>query len=310
MDIKEMIISYMHGDLKNMFLEVSGETFAKATEIRMRAGKPLLMYAGGMEFFLPHEKTSGSKGGYIITQKDIQKTLELMSGYSLYALEEELKQGYMTLMGGHRVGITGRAVVEGSGVKTLKYINALNIRISHEIKGCGEKIKKYVAEPEPLHTMIISPPGCGKTTLLRDIVRILSNAGHNVAVADERSEIAGCYMGVAQNDVGIRTDVLDACPKAEGMMMLLRAMSPEIIAVDEIGKEKDVRAIEEVLSAGVKIFCTVHANSMRDLEKKPALAELVEKNIFERFVVVSNRRGPGTIDAVYGTDRKEALYAA
>lgn len=299
MDVKEMIINYMPEGLKDMFLSLSAEAFARAQEIRMRAGKPLLMQSDGKELSL----------GCVITQKDIQKTLELMSGYSLYALEEELKQGYITLMGGHRVGITGRAVINGGGIKTLKYINALNIRISHEVKGCAEKILKYIAMPNPCHTMIISPPGCGKTTLLRDLVRILSDRGHNVAVADERSEIAGCYMGVAQNDVGLRTDILDACPKAEGMMMLLRAMSPEIIAVDEIGKENDIKAIEEVLSAGVKIICTAHAKSLEELEKKPVLGELLEKNIFERYVVVSNRKGPGTIDAVYGRDKGVVLNA-
>jgi stage III sporulation protein AA len=294
--LKSIISNYLPECIAKNFNDINAETFEKATEIRLRAEKPILIKAG-IEIFLP----------YVVSCRDIAQTLELMSGYSLYAIEDELSRGYMTLPGGHRVGITGRAVTENGAIKTLKNISALNLRISHEIIGCCREIESLVAKPSAYHTMIISPPGCGKTTLLRDIVRVLSESGFNVAVADERSEIAGCYMGLAQNNLGNRTDVLDACPKAEGIMMLLRAMSPQVIAADEIGRENDIRAIEEVLCAGVKVLCTVHASSLDEVTGKPVLGELIKKNIFERYVVVSARCGPGTIEAVYGKNR-EILY--
>lgn len=154
-----------------------------------------------------------------------------------------------------------------------------------------------------LHTLIVSAPGCGKTTMLRDIIRQISDGespypGLTVGVVDERSEIAGCYLGVAQNDVGIRTDVLDCCPKAEGMMMLIRAMSPDVVAVDEIGTGEDIRAIESVVNCGCKLLATVHGNSMEDMKQKPLLNRLVESHVFERYIVLDAKPHAGSVQAI------------
>lgn len=300
MDLKEIIISYFSDGIKTQLNKIDSSLFSNIQEIRIRAEKPLIVKCGGREL-------SYSANKYIATQRDIQKTLESMSNFSLYALEEEMRQGYITLEGGHRVGITGKIISnpENGGIKAYKYINGLNIRISHEIKGCAEKIKSSILCPGPVHMMIISPPGCGKTTLLRDLIRISSNSGYTVGVVDERSEIGGCFRGIPQNDLGIRTDILDSCPKSEGMTRLLRAMSPDIIAVDEIGSNKDVYAIEETVNAGVKIFCTVHGSSLRDIENRSSFKALSE--VFERYVVMSGKNGPGHIEAIYNKN-KEAVY--
>jgi stage III sporulation protein AA len=283
------------------------EDIAGIEEIRLRADKPVMIFKNGQDYFVNNEGRASHSNlrSFLITRQDIEKTLQLMCSYSIYAIEEELKQGFLTLTGGHRVGLSGRCILEGSRIKTLKNISGMNIRIAREVRNCGYELVKMLYSDELKHTLIVSPPGCGKTTLLRDVIRILSWGspeigcrGYKIGVVDERSEIAGCYLGVPQRDVGIRTDVLDACPKAQGMVMMLRSMSPEIIAVDEIGSMEDASAIENAVNAGVKVIATVHGRDMEDVVKRPGIKDLMEKKAFEKVVIMSRRNGPGTIEDI------------
>lgn len=275
-------------------------------EIRMRVDKPLMIFKRGRDYFVGYSGLQMSQyKSLIVERQDIEKTLQLMSDYSIYAIEEELKQGFLTLRGGHRVGLTGRVVLEGNRIRTIKSISSLNIRIAREVKGCARDVVKMLYQDGIKHTLIASPPGCGKTTLLRDIIRIISSGcsdmdirGYKVGVVDERSEIAGCYLGIPQKDVGIRTDVLDACPKAQGMIMLLRSMSPEIIAVDEIGSLADAEAIEDAINSGVKVIATVHGMDMEEVMKKPGIKNLMDKKAFEKIVILSRRNGAGTVEEI------------
>ncbi len=246
------------------------------------------------------------KNAYIILKNEIRETMEYISNFSLYAFEEEIKQGFITITGGHRVGIVGKAVLDDNKIKSIKHISFINIRLSHQIKGCGDKVLSYLLDEYDncYHTLIISPPRCGKTTLLRDVIRQLSNGngrrpGMTVGVVDERSEIGACYMGIPQNDLGIRTDVLDCCPKAKGMLMLIRSMSPSVIAVDEVGSGEDIDAIEYVMNCGCKLIATVHGNSIEDIKSKPILGKLVEERLFERYILLSNAKGVGHLEAIY-----------
>lgn len=286
-------------------------------EIRLRVNAPLLVIYDNNEFFITSESelSKGEADAYIITKNEIRETMEYISNYSLYAFEEELKQGFITITGGHRVGIIGKAVLEENKLKSMKHISFINIRLSHQVKGCADKVIPYITGDKGddcYHTLIISPPRCGKTTLLRDVIRQLSNGdekrpGITVGVVDERSEIGACYMGIPQNELGIRTDVLDCCPKAKGMLMLIRSMSPRVIAVDEVGSVEDINAIEYVMNCGCKLIATVHGNSIEDIKNKPILGKLVEERLFERYVLLNNHDGVGHLEEIYDEKGKQIL---
>ena len=284
------------------------ESLVDVQEIRLRSGQPFLLKkaegvfslqkSGGL-LFAPWEK------GIRISTADLRETVSLLSAYSLYAFEEELRQGYITIEGGHRVGFCGKAVLENCEIRTLRQINALNIRIAREQKGWGEQFLPCLIEEDTFcHTLIVSPPGCGKTTLLRDIVRCLSERGKTVGVVDERGEIAPLRDGIPQMDVGPCTDVLEGCPKAKGMVLLLRSMSPDIIAVDELGRKEDIEAVEEALYAGVKLVATAHGRDFADLETRPQLRALIRQKVFERYLFLSNRNGVGTMEEIREKDGK------
>ena len=289
----------------------------KIYEIRLRVNAPLIVIYQGKEYFLTleGELTREEAKAYHVQTEDLKEMLEYISGYSLYAFEEEIRQGFLTIVGGHRVGIAGKTILDGNKIKSLKYISYINLRLSHQIKGCASPILPYIIKNRQIcHTLIISPPRCGKTTLLRDLIRQVSNGnrympGVSVGVVDERSEIAGSYQGIPQNDLGIRTDVLDCCPKAEGMMMLIRSMSPELVAVDELGDYEDIHAIESVIHCGCKLFATVHGSSIEDIKRKPLLQRLMQEKVFERYIVLYKKDCAGQIKAIYD-ERGTGLYDA
>ena len=278
-------------------LEEERILFDHIQEIKLRIGKPLIIIYRGKERMWKD---------VIVTKEEIKETLEYISNYSLYAYEHELKQGFITIEGGHRVGMAGQVIMEEGKIKNLKYISSINLRISHEVKNCADKIFPYITYNKQMyHTLLISPPRCGKTTLLRDIIRQVSDGnmwvkGCTVGVVDERSELGGCYLGNPQNEMGVRTDILDRCPKAEGMIMLIRSMAPQVIAVDEIGAQEDVHAIEYAMHCGCKMLATAHGYSMEEIQRKPIFEKLVQERRFERYVILSYRYQIGGLEAVYG----------
>lgn len=277
-------------------------------EIRLRAGRAVMLLISGQEFFLSREGEllKESQKAVCISRKELDEIFRHICRYSVYAYEDELRQGFLTVSGGHRIGVSGQAVIgEGGGIKTLKHISYLNIRIAHEIIGAADGVMPFFySDGRLLSGMIISPPGCGKTTMLRDIVRQISDGnpygrGCCVGIVDERSEIAGSYMGIAQNDVGMRTDVLDGCPKAAGMMMLIRSMSPRVVAVDEIGDAEDVHALLQVLKCGSSLIVTVHGSSIKEIREKPYFEPLLAQRQFKRFVVLGKKEGKCTVLGIY-----------
>lgn len=306
MELKNQILPLFCGRLRQA-LERAAPDFENLRELRLRAGQPVLMLASDGEWFLTEDgrMRRDCREGMRLTLREITETLEAVCGYSGYAYEEEISRGYITVAGGHRVGLAGRAVWGQDRILTLKYISCLNVRIAHPVSGCAERWKDYFYwEKRPCHVLIISPPGCGKTTLLRDAVRMLSDGsekfpGVTVGVVDERSEIAGSYRGIPSMALGMRTDVLDGCPKREGMELLLRSMSPQVLAVDELGSE-DVSAVERALRCGCRILATLHGESLADFLEKPGFRKLVEEKVFERYFFLHRGSAPGTMRAIYG----------
>lgn len=283
-------------------------------EIRIRADKPVLVMEGDKEWFLDKDGSYTKElcKAKCLTKEEVEKLVMHICQYSIYAFEEEMRQGYITVTGGHRVGMVGQAVTDGRGkVRTLKHICGINIRVAHQVIGAAEAVLPIVyKDAYPRSVLIVSPPGAGKTTLLRDLVRCLSNGnrygtGVTVGIVDERSEIAGSYLGQPQNEVGMRTDVLDACPKGEGMMMLLRSMSPKVIAIDELGTEEELQAVRVVASCGSKVVATMHGDSMEDLKRRKWMDVILQEKLFEIIIFLKREKGKCVVKSIFDTEEGE-----
>lgn len=257
--------------------------WAQLEEIRLRLNRPV-----ELNF---HEKIEWIDE-IIFTEKDSIYLLNQLSEHSLYRLEDELREGYITVSGGHRVGLAGEVTTVNGKIKQLQHITFFNIRIAREIKQIAAPIISYIKNDNSYYnTLIIGPPQTGKTTIIRDIARLIGDRKDHynpqkVGIIDERSEIAASINGVPQHNVGLRTDVMDACPKVAGMMMMIRSMSPDVLVVDEIGKEDDVNALMEAVFAGVTIICTAHGSSMEELKRRPSMRPLFENYVFGRMIIL------------------------
>ncbi len=261
-----------------------------AEEIRLRTGRKASVLTGGREIIT---------GKTPIESPDLERVLEIATGASAYSVRDSLRAGYITAKGGYRIGVCGSAVVKNGEIDGFRELTSLAIRIPHEVEGIADGVMpRLISDGKFESTMIISPPGGGKTTLLRDAVRVISDGdgklalkGARVALADERGEIACVHNGTPQRNIGASTDVLDGCPKAQAVMMLLRTMNPQVIALDEITAPEDIAAIQSCANCGVKVLATAHAENMNDLRSRPMYAKLLEGGIFKNAVFITKREG-------------------
>ena len=269
------------------------------TELRLRAMKPAMESRGGREWYVDDagRATDEKERAKCFTREELSKLILHLCKYSPYAYEEELREGYLTLEGGHRLGVAGQAVMAGGRLQTIKNVAFLNLRIAREIRGAADEVLPFLYEVgELMNTLIVSPPGCGKTTLLRDLIRQISDGsiydrGRTVGVVDERSELGGGHLGVPRNDLGVRTDVLDGCPKSIGMRLMIRSMGPYALAVDEMGKQEDVLEMREAARCGVKLLATLHGASREDVTKRGL------EDLFECILILGKgKRAPVLVD--------------
>ena len=286
------ILNYFPNYIKEKFINITKRDWENAKEIRIRNGKPIIISTFNKDIILEH----------IASSEDILRLVENFSENSLYKVQNEINEGFITIKGGHRIGISGTGVIENGKIKNIKYISSLNIRIAREVLGCSNKLMDLLEQDENgnlENTIIISPPGCGKTTILRDMIRNLSNGYRNlvpkvVGVVDERNEISATYLGQAQNDLGMRTDVMNSCQKTIGMRLMIRSMGIDIVATDEIGTNEDIESIGQAIVSGVNLLVTSHGNTLEDIPK-----ELNDKKVFKNVVVLAKNEKPGFIKNVY-----------
>ncbi|MDE5939354.1 MAG: stage III sporulation protein AA [Lachnospiraceae bacterium] len=308
----EEILSLFPEESRDRWREVAKQA-KRLQEIRIRAGMPLSILLDNREYFLDMQGrvVDGPEEAARPAPEELEDMLGHLCRYSIYAFADEIRQGFLTVRGGHRVGLAGQVILDGEGrIKNMKYIRYLNIRIAHQIRGAADALMPCLYEEGRLvSTLLVSPPGGGKTTMLRDIIRQASEGtvygpGVNVSVVDERSEIAGSYLGVSQNDVGIRTDVLDGCPKVEGMMRLIRSMAPQVLAVDEVGSLADAQALQMAGGCGCRLLATIHGGSFEEVRQKKYMRYVMEQGLFERYVILDRRQGACRIVEIYDREGK------
>lgn len=269
----------------------------RITEIRLRNNRAVIVY----------EMTDEKVINYVMKKEEFGAILAAISKNSIYAIEKDIKQGFVTINGGHRIGICGEAVFDDNKVISIKNINSMNIRVASQKVGVARKVMPYIVNGGAINnTLIISPPGMGKTTMLRDIARYLSDGvyelgfrGVNVGIVDERSEIAACFYGDAMLDVGMRTDIISNISKSKGMEMMIRSMGLKVIVTDEIGSKEDVEAMRYAMTSGVKCIFTVHGKNFDEVISKEDMGDIIEQGFFDVVIVLSNKNGIGTVEKVH-----------
>ena len=283
------LLSYFPNNVGNLIrntINKNERILDELQEIRIRCDRPIILKLRNFEIVIE----------YKVNESEILSILERLCNNSIYAYKNQICEGFITVKGGHRVGITGTAVIDNGKIINIKYITSLDFRIAREVLGGSLKILDKILDVknnEVNNTLIVSPPGKGKTTMLRDIIRNISNGipninfrGKTCGVVDERGEIAAMYHGVPQNDIGIRTDVIENVSKAKGMKMLIRSMAPEVIACDEVGSKEDIEAIKEATISGVKGIFTMHGKNLEEIKLNKDINELIENKQIERIIFI------------------------
>ena len=299
------LLNYLNLKIRNAVLDAES-VLKEAVEIRLRVNSPVLIKTSKRDLFLDEN--------IIVSKKDIDDIVGNFTKNSIHAFENEIIKGYITIEGGHRVGICGDCIYDKDEFKGFKNIASLNIRIAREFPGCSEKVLKYLITPDKniYNTLIIGPPLSGKTTLIRDIAKNLSDGfknpyfeGCDITLIDERGEISAAYNGVSSMNIGKRTDVLSYCRKSDGFFMSIRAMSPKVIISDELGTVNDFEIVQYALKSGVKIIATAHGFSLDDVKRNLYLKNIIENNFFDRAFILD--KSPLSVNEIFDFQRNRVI---
>lgn len=305
----EQAVRVLAPRISELLLRLTDEEKNSVREIRMRVNKPVTaVTSDGICFLLESGRLTRiySEVAVRAEEKDVEDSFNRICGYSVYSYKDAINKGYVTVSGGHRAGVAGTAVTENGIVCAVRNISCINLRIAREIKGSGEEIFSRCFSNGIKGLIIAGPPSSGKTTVLRDLTRLLSGAEKGllakVFVCDERGEIGAVHCCTPQNDVGINTDLITSYPKSEGILIGLRSFSPDIIICDEIATEEEAAAIESGLCSGVRFALSIHAENEKDLRSKPLFRRLVKTDCFENVVLLSGENAGKAEAFLKGSD--------
>ena len=296
------ILNYLPSHLKAILEKTAERVGDDLLEIRIRCGLPLIIVnSSGCFAVMEDGSVSPAVGGaYMVCEGDLRQIFHAICENSVYAYTDDIKQGFITVKGGHRIGFSGRTVTDGSRIETFREISSMNIRIAREVIGAANYIIDKVMNPAGIvNTLIVSPPMQGKTTVLRDLARQISDKGIKTALIDDRGELAALFKGVPQNDIGVQTDVIENAPKAQGALMMLRTMSPQLLVTDEISTFEDAQALLQCFGTGVSVIASAHGNSAQEVMCRENLKPILG-GIGFRQIIVLNKEGFGLNTKVFG----------
>lgn len=301
------ILKYFPDKIEKKIAEEVLDKMDSLEEIRLRTQRPIILKFNDCEKIIK----------YTVTTEEILACLQMICENSIYTYQNQISEGFITIKGGHRVGITGSCVIDEEKVININYVYSLNFRVARQIVGSSNKLLRHVLEIEEnnVHnTLIVAPPGAGKTTVLRDLIRQISSGikeikfkAINVGVVDERGEIAALYKGMPQNDIGIKTDVIENVHKSIGIRMLIRSMAPKVIVADEVGNEEDIESINYAVCSGCRGIFTAHGNNIEDIMLNPVLKTLSNNHIFQKIIFLDTAT-KGNIKEVYEMNKKTTTY--
>lgn len=290
------------GEIADCILDSPDFDWRQTEEVRLRVGRPVYVRCAQRQYIV---KKQGKP--LVAEHAMVERSVVLFAKSSFYAFEEEMRQGFITVKGGHRMGLCGETVLENGQIKTLKNISSINFRVAREIYGAADAVLPYIWDGGRLRqTLLVAPPAVGKTTVLRDLARKFGDGEDvpvfNVGIADERCEIAASFLGTPQMNIGACSDVISGCSKADGIMMLIRSMAPDLVLTDEIGRKSDAAALRDAMNCGVKVIATAHGADYGEIQKRPVVKDLLRDGFFERVIVLARGRRGVYPKAVYGEE--------